>query len=213
GAGTCGCACKAFPGTPGRGDRLVSRACGSARRVNRHGAAGSVSTLGAMFISERRRRRRRPLIIAAVLLGLAGAALAAFLILNNRTDDVHRGDEVEFSAPPPRPKVDDTVDWPVYHYDSAHTGYLPAKVGPPFKERWLFSGKVLMEFPPIVVDGSVYFMRNNGGTYRLDADTGKVKWKNQIGKLSATSPAYWRGRLFVTSLSGKLTALRARNGK
>ena len=62
----------------------------------------------------------------------------------------------------------------------------------------MFGGKVLMEFPPIVVDGSVYFMRNNGGTYRLDADTGKVKWKNQIGKLSASSPAYSDGRLFVT---------------
>ena len=156
-----------------------------------------------MFISERHRRRRGPLVVAAVLLALAGAALAAFLILSNRTDDVRRGDEVEFRAPPPPPPKDDTVDWPVYHYDTSHTGYLRANVAPPFKERWVFSGKVLMEFPPIVVDGSVYFMRNNGGTYRLDADTGKVKWKNQIGKLSATSPAYSDGRLFVSSLSGQ----------
>jgi outer membrane protein assembly factor BamB len=167
-----------------------------------------------MFISERRRRRRGPWVVALAALVLAGAALAAFLALSNRTDDVRRGDEVEFRAPPPkRPQRDDTIDWPVYHYDLAHTGYLPARVGPPFKERWVFSGNVLMEFPPIVVDGSVYFMRNNGGTYRLDADTGKVKWKNQIGKLSATSPAYWRETLFVSSLSGKITALRARNGK
>jgi outer membrane protein assembly factor BamB len=166
-----------------------------------------------MFISERHRRRRRPLVVAVVLLALAGAALAAFLILSNRTDDVRRGDEVEFRAPPPPPPKDDTVDWPVYHYDTSHTGYLRANVAPPFKERWVFSGNVLMEFPPIVVDGSVYFMRNNGGTYRLDADTGKVKWKNQIGKLSATSPAYSDGRLFVSSLTGKITALRDRNGK
>ena len=167
-----------------------------------------------MFLSERRRRRRGPLLVAAALLALIGAGVAAFLVLANRTDDVRRGEEVEFRAPPPkRPKADDTIDWPVYHYDLAHTGYLPARVGPPFKERWVFTGKVLMEFPPIVVDGSVYFMRNNGGTYRLDADTGKVRWKNQIGKLSATSPAYWRKRLFVSSLSGKIVALRARDGK
>ena len=166
-----------------------------------------------MFISERRRRRRGPLVVAIVLLAVAGAALAAFLILSNRTDDVRRGDEVEFRAPPPPPPKDDAVDWPVYHYDTSHTGYLRARVAPPFKERWVFSGNVLMEFPPIVVDGSVYFMRNNGGTYRLDADTGKVKWKNQIGKLSASSPAYSDGRLFVTSLAGKITALRARSGK
>jgi outer membrane protein assembly factor BamB len=167
-----------------------------------------------MFISERHRRRRGPWLAALAVLIVAGAALAAYLILGNRTDDVRRGDEVEFRAPPPkRPKADDTVDWPVYHYDLAHTGYLPARVRPPFKERWVFTGKVLMEFPPIVVDGSVYFMRNNGGTYRLDADTGKVKWKNQIGNLSATSPAYWDEKLFVTSLSGKITALRAKDGK
>ena len=104
-------------------------------------------------------------------------------------------------------------DWPVYHYDLAHTGYLPASVGPPFKERWVFGGNVLMEFPPIVIGDSLYFMRNNGGVYRLDADTGKVKWKNQIGKLSASSPAYWKGSVFVTSLSGKLTVLKASNGK
>ena len=103
---------------------LAERAVG-ARRVDRHGAAGGASTLGPMFISERRRRRRRPLVVAAVLLALAGAALAAFLILSNRTDDVHRGDEVEFRAPPPPPPKDDTVDWPVYHYEPRHTGYLP----------------------------------------------------------------------------------------
>ena len=129
-----------------------------------------------MFISERRRRRRLPLVAVAVVLVLAGVAIAAYLLLHDRTADVHRGDEVEFRTPPPKkPKVDDTVDWPVYHYDLAHTGYLNARIKPPFKERWVFTGKVLMEFPPIIVDGSIYFMRNNGGTYRLDADTGKVR--------------------------------------
>ena len=158
-----------------------------------------------MFISERRRRRRIALPIAGILIILVGAAVAAFLVLSNRTDDVHRGDEVEFQAPqrPARP-VERSEDWPVYHYDVAHTGYLPAKLGPPFKERWVFGGNVLMEFPPIVIGDSLYFIRNNGGVYRLDADTGKVKWKNQIGRLSASSPAYWKGSVFVTSLSGKL---------
>ena len=167
-----------------------------------------------MFVSERHRRRRWPWLVAAALILVVGVAVAAFVILNNRTDDVHRGDEVEFQAPPKPPvKVDKGVDWPVYHYDLAHTAYLPAKIGPPFKERWLFSGHVLMEFPPIIADGNLYFMRNNGGTYKLDADTGKVKWKTQIGRLSATSPAFWRNRLFVTSLSGKITALSAKRGK
>jgi outer membrane protein assembly factor BamB len=168
----------------------------------------------SMFISERRRRRRLPLLIAGVLAVLAGAVIAAFLILSNRTDDVHRGNEVEFRAPQrPERVVEHSEDWPFFHYDLAHTGYLPARVGPPFKERWVFSGRVLMEFPPIVIGDSLYFVRNNGGVYRLDADTGKVKWKNQIGKLNASSPAYWNGRVFITSLTGKLTVLKANNGK
>jgi outer membrane protein assembly factor BamB len=166
-----------------------------------------------MFVSERR-RRRVPLVALIAVLALAGAALAAYLLLRGRTADVSRGAEVEFQAPPPKPKARDrTVDWPVYHFDNAHTGYLPAAVRPPFRERWVFTGKVLMEFPAIVVDGSVFFVRNNGGTYRLDADTGRVVWKKRIGVLSASAPAYWRGRLFVSSLSGKITALRAGDGK
>jgi outer membrane protein assembly factor BamB len=184
------------------------------RHPNRGFAAAAVTNLGAMFISERHRRRRLPLLVAAVLLVLVAVAVAAFLILSNRNDDVHRGDKVEFNAPPrPERPVDNGTDWPVYHHDLGHTGYLPARIGPPFKERWVFSGHVLMEFPPIIADGSLYFMRNNGGTYRLDADTGKVEWKTQIGRLSATSPAFWRNRLIVASLSGKITALSAKRGK
>jgi len=164
-----------------------------------------------MFISEAHRRRwRRPVIIGgAALLVLVAGLLIAYAVLENRNDDVHHGDQVEFTAPPPAKPKDHTVDWPFYHYNAAHTGYLPADIRPPFKERWVFSGKVLMEFPSIVVNGSVYFVRNNGGTYRLDADTGKVKWKNRLGSLSASTPAYSDGRLFVSSLSGKIVALRA----
>jgi len=167
----------------------------------------------SMFISQRHRRRRLPWVAAVVVLVIVAIAVAGYIVLSNRNDDVHRGDQVEFQAPKAPPKVDNGVNWPVFHYDLAHTGYLPARIKPPFKERWLFSGHVLMEFPPIIVDGDLYFMRNNGGTYRVDADTGKVRWKNQIGNLSATSPAYWQKRLFVTSLSGKITALSARHGK
>ena len=168
-----------------------------------------------MFISEAHRRRwRRPVIIGgAALLVLVAGLLIAYAVLENRNDDVHHGDQVEFTAPPPAKPKDHTVDWPFYHYNAAHTGYLPADIRPPFKERWVFSGKVLMEFPSIVVNGSVYFVRNNGGTYRLDADTGKVKWKNRLGSLSASTPAYSDGRLFVSSLSGKIVSLRAKNGK
>jgi outer membrane protein assembly factor BamB len=165
-----------------------------------------------VFISERHRRRRLSLVAGIAALLIVGAAVAAYLVLHDRTKDVHRGTQVEFQAPKPRKEVK-TTPWPFYHYDLAHTGYLPADIEPPFRERWVFSGRVLMEFPSIVVGKSVYFVRNNGGTYRLDADTGKVKWKDQLGRLSASTPAYSNGRLFMTSLSKKVVALRASDGK
>jgi outer membrane protein assembly factor BamB len=176
-------------------------------------AAGPLATLLAVFISERRRRRRPPLPAIVAVLALIGAAIAAYVVLHNRTQDVHRGDKVEFNAPPPPRPRERTTPWLYYHYDLAHTGYLAADLKPPFKEKWLFSGHVLMEFPPIVVGNSMFFIRNNGGVYKLDADTGRPRWKNQIGRLAASSPTYSRGLVFVTSLSGKVVALHAKNGK
>ena len=75
-----------------------------------------------------------------------------------------------------------------------------------------------MEFPPIIAGKTLYFVRNNGGTYALDSRTGRVKWKKRIGLESASSPAYADGRIFMTSLAGgatpgKVVALRARDGK
>jgi outer membrane protein assembly factor BamB len=168
----------------------------------------------SVFISGRSRRRPPPR-WGFLLAGLLAVALAGYLFVNSRGGDVHNGGKVEFvPLQPAKPPAASTgTNWPFFHYDLAHRGYLPAKLKPPFKRRWLFSGHVLMEFPPIVVDGSVYFIRNNGGVYALDADTGKIKWKRRIGKLSASSPGYADGRVFVSSLTGKIVALSAARGK
>jgi outer membrane protein assembly factor BamB len=169
------------------------------------------------FISEIRRRRRY-LIPTAVALVVA-VGVVAFIILSNRSGDVHKGNEVEFQPPKPsKPKPDLGVDWPFYHRDLAHRAYLPVALRPPYRHKWKFHGKVLMEFPPIVVDGRLYFTRNDGKTFSLNASTGHVRWKKRVGALSASSPAYGDGRLFVTSLSGgaspgTVVALRARGGK
>jgi outer membrane protein assembly factor BamB len=50
--------------------------------------------------------------------------------------------------------------------------------------------------------------------YALDTDRGKVEWKNEIGDLAASSPAYSNGRLFAVTLEpGAAVARRARDGK
>jgi outer membrane protein assembly factor BamB len=164
------------------------------------------------FISERHRRRRLPF-LAAGAAALVAIVVVGYLVLHGRTADVHRGEKVEFKPQAPKQPTESTLDWPFYHRDLAHTGFLPVRLGPPFRRKWRFSGKVLMEFPPIVAGRTLYFVRNNGGTYALDSHTGHVRWKKRIGLKAASSPAYADGRLFVASLSGKVVCLRARDGK
>ncbi len=167
-----------------------------------------------MFISERHRRRRPSRRVIAAVLGVVALAIAAFIWVSNRNQDVHNGTKVEFNPnAKPKPK-DATTQWPFYHYDLAHTAYLPSKLKPPFRVKWSFRGHVLMEFPTTVAENSVFFVRNNGSAYRVDSQTGAIHWKRQIGSLAASTPAYWRGMLFFTTLSPqRLVALRARDGK
>ena len=81
----------------------------------------------------------------------------------------------------------------MYGLNPARTRYLPAKgIKPPFRKLWRYTDRPLLEFPPIYVGGKLYFVNNNGFAYALDADTGKVLWERRIGRLNASSPAYYQ---------------------
>jgi outer membrane protein assembly factor BamB len=167
-----------------------------------------------VFISERHRRRRPRWLLILAGLAVVGLAIGAYIFVSNRNQDVHHGNQVEFNAAQPAKPAADGTPWPFYHYDLAHTAYLRANLKPPFRKAWFFKGHVLMEFPTSVVGNSVYFVRNNGSAYRVDAAKGHVMWKKQIGSLAASTPAYSQGSLFITLLSpGRIVALRASDGK
>jgi outer membrane protein assembly factor BamB len=87
-------------------------------------------------------------------------------------------------------------------------------IKPPFDKLWRFTDRPLLEFPPIYVGGKLYFVNNSGFAYALDADTGKVLWKRRIGRLNASSPAYYKHRLYIVNLvPGHIVKLNAKNGK
>ncbi len=176
-----------------------------------------------VFISERSRRRRPPWwILVAVLAALL--VFGAFLFVSGRNEDVRRGAKVEFRAPPSKQPKPEGTDWPFYHYNLAHTANLSATLRSPFKTKWVFGGPVLMEFPPIIAEGRLFMVRNNGSLYALDKDTGDVEWKRRVGTCAASSPAYSDGVLYTTVLStkstctsrqgpGRATAVSAATGK
>lgn len=157
-------------------------------------------------------RRRAAILLAALV--VAGGGLGAYLELKRPGDVSDPG--AKFLAPEPkRQKELKTVDWPFFGFDAARTKYLPSRrLKPPFRPIWGWDSGELMEFSPIVVDGTVYGINNSALLFALDADTGKRRWKKRVGRLSASSPAYSHGRLFAVTLDpGQVLAFRPRDGK
>jgi outer membrane protein assembly factor BamB len=175
------------------------------------------------------RRKLAGAIAAALVVIGVGAAIAynAF----KRPEDVNRGQEVVFEEEPQRKPVAKTTNWPMFGFDRQRTRSLPAnKIKPPYERIWKYGANPLLEFPPIFVRldsryckpkpgprGScdrLFFVDNNGRAFALNADTGKILWKREIATKNATSPAYSKGRLFVTNLEpGQALSLDAVTGK
>ncbi|HXR29950.1 MAG TPA: PQQ-binding-like beta-propeller repeat protein [Solirubrobacterales bacterium] len=153
------------------------------------------------------------LIVGCVLV-LGGVALLAYQLLK-RPPDVHNANVPFEPQAPSKPKRAKTVNWPIFGLNPARTRYLPVKgVKPPFRKLWRFTERPLLEFPPIYVGGKLYFVNNNGTAYALDADTGKLLWERSIGRLNASSPAYYKHRLYIVNLvPGHIVKLDARTGK
>ncbi|HYM58009.1 MAG TPA: PQQ-binding-like beta-propeller repeat protein [Solirubrobacteraceae bacterium] len=183
---------------------------------------------------DRPRSRRRIFIggLALLLLTVGGAA-AAYVLVSDR--DVSNPD-VEFrpeptQTPVPDPAVEpkkgekDPLDdfvWAQYGYSKDRRRYLPASrsLRPPFWRKWSVTGKILLEFAPVIGGRSLYLLKNNGAVYAIAKKTGRVRWKRKMGYLAAASPAYAHGRVFVTVLkrsrrtnAGRVAALSAEDGR
>ena len=154
-------------------------------------------------------------LVAALLVTIA-AGIVAYEALK-RPADVHNQEAIRKFKPqkPPPPKQPKTVNWPFYGFNPARTKYLPVKgIKPPFDKLWRYTDKPLLEFPPIYVGGKLYAVNNSGYAFALDADTGKVLWERRIGRLNASSPAYYKHRLYIVNLEpGHLVKLDAKTGK
>jgi outer membrane protein assembly factor BamB len=161
--------------------------------------------------------RTRALIAAGVLVVVAGGAATAYAVLKRDADvECPPPCELETEQPAkPRERIK-TVNWPVYGYDDQRTRYLPTeRVRPPFDASvWSFQAGKLLEFSPVIGERKLFFLDKDALLYALDSDRGKIEWKNEIGDLAASSPAYSDGRLFAVTLEpGAAVALRARDGK
>src|SRR3954462_5876933 len=179
-------------------------------------------------------RKKLLLGAGALLLLIAGGAVFA---LTRPPEDVSHPN-VEFDAEPTATEVPDAIPeepkegskqadplrdfvWANYGYSKDRRKFMPASklLPPPFWRVWTYPGSVLLEFPPVMAEGKLFVLKNNGSLHAIDKRPGKSVWKRKLGVLAAASPAYGNGRVFVPllargkNLPGAVYALDARRGR
>ena len=104
--------------------------------------------------------------------------------------------------------------WPVFRGDAAMSGVAPATVKLPaaLDEVWRFDCGDAVEGAPAIAAGTVYVSSMDRHLYAIDYQSGKQKWKTQLGPMKA-GPAFHNGRVYVGDLDGKFYCVDAATGK
>ncbi|MBA3366616.1 MAG: PQQ-like beta-propeller repeat protein, partial [Actinobacteria bacterium] len=144
------------------------------------------------------------LLLALGMLGLlvVGAGAAYLLLERREAGDIRGSSTVEFvttaeSKPRPVAKPDGIV-WPMYGFDVRRTRVGPGTLRPPFRAVWRFGARSLLEFPPAIAFGRLYFTNNSGTMFAVGAKKGGRAWRYVSGRCVASSPAV-AGRLVIQS--------------
>jgi outer membrane protein assembly factor BamB len=185
-----------------------------------------------MFSSLRGQGRLRWIVLGGVLLLVAAGAAAALVFTSEPGDVSNPGVEFTQEAQPPTVPptrsndaahpFDDGFAWPVYGYTKDRTRWLPldAALRPPFVQEWALTGRVLIEFPPVLCGRALFVLKNNGALYAVSRVNGRVRWKRKLGNLAAASPACAHGTVYSVLLArgkgikaGRVVAVNAADGR
>src|SRR6266568_869393 len=164
---------------------------------------------------------------AAVIAVVLGIGVAYYLHVKHAARDIRGSSTVEFlPTTPPAPKVTvPNVPWPMYGHDAARLRVATGiSLAPPFRRVWTFHAQSLIEFPPAVAYGRLYFANNNGVLFAISAKTGKRAWRYVSKRCQAMSPAVGFDTVYATFLNhppcnatgehqGQLVAFWAGSGK
>jgi outer membrane protein assembly factor BamB len=158
-------------------------------------------------------RRRLALLVVAGVVTLFGFAIGARL---RGARDVRSSSTEEFvlTDVPPRRAVanEPAVVWPMYGFNQERTRAADFDHRPPFRRLWTFGARALVEFPPVIAYGRLYFTNANGRIYAVNARTGRRAWKFDAGRCAAASPAVHDHLVFQTFLQGPRCENRAKRG-
>ena len=167
--------------------------------------------------------------VGVALLVIVGALVGIGLYREHQGRDVRGSSTEEFSttqeapvAPPPTAKI----RWPMYRFDEARQGDAPKMlVKPPYRPLWFFRAGSLVEFPPAVAYGKLYFANADGVLFAVDIGKVKTVWAYRARRCTAATPAIDGHSIYMTFLNkppcnasrsgidGQVVALNADTGK
>jgi outer membrane protein assembly factor BamB len=149
---------------------------------------------------------KRALLAAGVviLLALLGAGVAYYLHVKHASRDIKGSSTVEFvttqTAPPPPPEPG--IAWPFYGYDSERLRFKNGSaLAPPFHRVWTFHARNLVEFPPTVGYGRLFFANNEGVLFAIGAKNGRKAWDYVSHRCVAASPALDRHVVYMAFMN------------
>ena len=167
--------------------------------------------------------------VGVALLVIVGALVGVGLYREHQGQDVRGSSTEEFSttqqqpvARPPTAKI----RWPMYRFDEARQGDAPKMlVKPPYRPLWFFRAGSLVEFPPAVAYGKLYFANADGVLFAVDISKVKTVWAYRARRCTAATPAIDGHSIYMTFLNkppcnasrsgidGQVVALNADTGK
>src|SRR5207247_1207698 len=145
--------------------------------------------------------KRLVAILAAAL--LAGAAAAVFLVGRGHKRQPARTVATRHHHPATH-KAPSGFSWPDYGFDLARTHAAPSG-----RTLWRFRAGVI-ETPPLLAGGRVYFGSWDQRVYAVDARTGRLDWSFTTGGRIKGGAAFAGGTIFAGSYDGRLYALESR---
>jgi outer membrane protein assembly factor BamB len=173
---------------------------------------------------------RRVLLVAAGVVVLVAAGLVAFALYKRHQGRNIRGSStqefVTTEAAPKTPAPTAKIRWPMYRFDPTRQGNAENMlVEPPYRPLWFFRAGSLVEFPPAVGYGKLYFANAHGVLFAVDISHVTTAWAYRAHRCTAASPALDNHTVYMTfmnappcnatrsGLDGQVAALNADTGK
>jgi len=165
-------------------------------------------------------------VVALLALGLIGADAVRVWIESGNVTGSSTVEFVSTELPTQATPKQATpgVVWPMYGLDPERLRDASGvSLVPPFKVQWTFHAHELVEFPPAIAYGRLYFANNAGTVFAVNTLTGKQAWTYDSGRCQAESPAVGFNTVYTTFLNtppcnasggtGEVIAFWASSGK